>query len=227
LLPNYVGENLDVQKKVIQVPTILSWILGSIGALLLALFLWFGYRAFKFRRLQPLLFEYLALQDAEAALRYIDDHLWLLTSEADDFITVLLERAWARGDARTFVSGAIRLSLLVGCREYGAETARQMAAGSLQTWLDAADSPGWRRALEFLGQMVTDKTASIPQEEVDEELVEAMSHIMELLRPLAANQETIATQDEILRSLRQILRQKTEGVLPPAPDAPGTAVRPR
>ncbi len=31
---------------------------------------------------------------------------------------------------------------------------------------------------------------------------------MDLLRPLAANEETVALQDEILRSLRQILRQK-------------------
>jgi hypothetical protein len=31
---------------------------------------------------------------------------------------------------------------------------------------------------------------------------------MELLRPLAANKETVALQDEILHSLRQILRQK-------------------
>ena len=31
---------------------------------------------------------------------------------------------------------------------------------------------------------------------------------MDLLRPLAANEETVAIQDEILRSLRQILQQK-------------------
>jgi hypothetical protein len=83
-----------------------------------------------------------------------------------------------------------------------------------QVWLDAADSPSWQRALEFLGQMVVDKTASIHQEDVDEELVEAMSHTMELLRPLAANQDTIAIQDEILRSLRQMLRQKQESEEP-------------
>jgi len=51
--------------------TILWWVLGSIGALFVLLFLWLGYRAFKFRRLQPVIFEYLALQDVEAALRYI------------------------------------------------------------------------------------------------------------------------------------------------------------
>ncbi|MBL7064911.1 MAG: hypothetical protein ISS49_12000 [Anaerolineae bacterium] len=190
--------------------TILWWVLGSIGALILLLFLWLGYRAFKFRRLQPIIFEYLSLQDVETALMYIDDHPRLLTSDAEDFITVLLDRTWARGDARMFVSSAIRLSLLVGCREYGLETARQMAAGSLQTWLDAAYSPSWQRALELLGQLVVEREFSIPEEEVDKDLVEAMSHIMELLRPLAANEEVIATQDEILRSLRQILRQKGE-----------------
>jgi hypothetical protein len=98
-------------------PDILWWVCGSIGALLLLLVLWLVYRAQKFRRLQPIIFEYLSLQDVEAALRYIDDHPRLLTSDAEDFITTLLERAWARGDAEMFVSGAIRLSLLAGCRE--------------------------------------------------------------------------------------------------------------
>jgi hypothetical protein len=146
----------------------------------------------------------------------------LLTSHAEDFMTVLLDRAWARGDAQLFVSGAIRLSLLVGCREYGMEAARRMAANSLQVWLDASSSPSWQRALAFLGQLVVDREASIPPEEVDEELVEAMSHIMDLLRPLAADEGTIAIQDEILRSLRQILRQKADSTLPPSSDAPVT-----
>ena len=40
---------------------------------------------------------------------------------------------------------------------------------------------------------------------------------MDLLRPLAANEETVAIQDEILNSLRQILQQKKdEGTLPPS-----------
>ncbi|MDY6875653.1 MAG: hypothetical protein SWK90_05570 [Chloroflexota bacterium] len=188
--------------------TILWWVLASIGALFLLLFLWLGYRALKFRRLRPMIFEYLALQDVEVALRYIKNHPRLLASDTEDFFTVLLDRAWARGDAQMFVSGTIHLSLLVGCRKYGMETARQMAAGSLQVWLDAAGSPSWQRALKLLGLMVVEKTASIPQEEVDEELVEAMSHIMELLRPLAANEETVAIQDGILRSLHQTLQQK-------------------
>ena len=198
-------------------PTILWWTLGPIGALLLLLFLWLGYRGLKFRRLQPIIFEYLALQDVEAALRYIENHPRLLTSDAEDFITVLLDRTWTRKDIQLFVSGAIHLSLLAGCRKYGIETARQMAADTLQPWLDAASSPSWQRALKFLRQVVAEKATSIPQEEVDEELVEAMSHIMELLRPLAANEETVAIQDEILHSLRQILRQKKDkGALQPS-----------
>ena len=201
--------------------TVLWWILGSIGALLALFVVWLGYQAFKFRRLRPVIFEYLALQDVEAALGYIEDHPRLLTPDAEDFIRMLLGRAWARGDAHMFVSDVIRLSLLVGCREYGQETARRMAAGKLQAWLDAIDSPSWQRALKFLGQIAVDHEASIHQEEVDEELVEAMSHVMDLLRPLAANEETVAIQDELLRSLRQILRQKkakAEDALPSASD---------
>ena len=161
--------------------------------------------------MQPVIFEYLALQDVEATLGYIDDHPQLLTRSAIEFIRVLLDRAWARGDAQLFVSGAIRLSLLAGCREYGIETARQMAAGSLQAWLDAADSPSWQRALKLLGKLVVGKEASIPPEEANEELVEAMSHIMDLLRPLAANEETVALQEEIMRSLRQMAADAGSG----------------
>jgi len=213
-------------------PEILWWVCGSIGALLLLLVLWLVYRAQKFRRLQPIIFEYLSFQDVEAALRYIDDHPRLLTSDAEDFIITLLDRAWARGDAEMFVSGAIRLSLLAGCREYGIETARQMAAGALQAWLDASSSPSWQRALKLLGQLLVEKEASIHPEEVDEELVEAMSHIMDLLRPLAADEETIATQDGIIRVLRQILRQKAEDTLPSAsgadiPITPSPSAQPR
>jgi hypothetical protein len=202
--------------------TVLWWILGSIGALLALLVVWLGYQVFKFRRLRPIIFEYLALEDVEAALGYIEDHPRLLTPDAEGFIQGLLGRAWARGDAQMFVPGAIRLSLLVGCREYGQETARRMAAGRLQAWLDAVDSPSWQRALKFLGQIAVDQEASIPQEEMNEELVEAMSHIMDLLRPLAANEEVVAIQDGILRSLRQILQQKKEKAGGTLPSASGT-----
>jgi hypothetical protein len=197
-------------------PTILWLVLSSIGALILLLCLWLGYRALEFRRLQPLIFDFLALRDVEAALEYIDDHPRLLTPAAGEFLSVFLDRAWRRGDARTFVSGMLHSSLLAGCRKYGVETARQMASAGLQARLDVANSPSWQRALEFLGKLVADKEASIPSEEVDEELVEAMERIMDLLRPLAANEEALAIQDEILRALHQMLRDKAEGTLPPA-----------
>jgi hypothetical protein len=197
-------------------PTILWLVLGSIGALILLLCLWLGYRALKFRRLQPIIFDFLALRDVEVALRYIDAHPRLLTPAADEFLSVFLDRAWRRGDARTFVNGVLHSSLLTGCRKYGVETARQMATANLQARLDAADSPSWQRALELLGKLVADKEASIPPKEVDEELVEAMERIMDLLRPLAANEEAVAIQDEILGTLYQILRDKAEGTLPSA-----------
>ena len=191
-------------------PTILWWILGSIGALLLLLVLWLGYRAIKFRRLQPVVFEYLSLQNVDQALQYVEDHPRLLTSGTEEFITFLLDRAWARGDAEMFVLGTIRLSLLAGCREYGLENARRMTGDNVQALLDASSSSSWQRALKILGQLTVDKEATIPPDEADEELVEAMGHIMELLRPLAADEETIATQDAIMRTLRELLRQQVD-----------------
>jgi hypothetical protein len=188
--------------------SMLWWVLGAIGTLILLFLLWFGYRALKFRRLQPIIFEYLALQDVEEALKYIDEHPPLLTPDAEAFIQVLLDRAWTRGDARTFVTGVIRLSLLVGCQEYGIEAARQIAADSFQDRFDAADSPSWQRSLDLLGKLVTEGEADISPEEVDEELVEAMEQIMELLRPLAATEDTVALQEEIVSKLHQILRQE-------------------
>jgi len=205
------------------VPAILWWVLGSIGALILLLLLWFGCRAFRFRRLQPIIFEYLALQDVKIALRYIDNHPQLLTADADEFIKVLLDRAWARGDAELFVFGSMRLALLTGCRKYGVETARQMAANNLQARFDAVSSPGWQRALAILSKLVTDGNTSIPVGEVDEELMEAMTQIMTLLRPLAANEETIANQDRILDGMHQILQQKADGTLLPFPDVRATS----
>jgi hypothetical protein len=46
------------------------------------------------------------------------------------------------------------------------------------------------------------------------DLGQSAKFAMELLRPLAANQDTVAIQDEILRSLRQMLRQKQESEEP-------------
>lgn len=207
-------------------PTILWWVLGSIGALILLFLLWFGYRAFRFRRLQPVIFEYLAIQDVKIALRYIDNHPQLLTADAEEFIRVLLNRAWARGDADLFVFGGMRLALLTGCQKYGVETARQMAANNLQARFDVVSSPGWQRSLAILGKLVTDGNTSIPVGEVDEELMEAMTQIMTLLRPLAADEETIANQDRILDGMRRILQQKADGTLPPSSDMPATSSPP-
>jgi hypothetical protein len=42
--------------------TILGWVVGSLGLLVLLFLLWLGYRALKFRRLQPVVFWFLSLQ---------------------------------------------------------------------------------------------------------------------------------------------------------------------
>jgi hypothetical protein len=197
-----------VPKEVSQLSPIFKWIVGSFSLLLLLLLLWLVPRVFRFRRLWRIASEYLALHDAEAALDYIDRNPILLTPSADSLISVLLDRAWARADAATYVSGTVRLSLLVGCRKVGLETVRQTAVSSFQARMDVVNSPSGQRALELLGQLVADKEMSIPEEDVDQDLLEAMNQIMDLLRPLAANEATIATMDAILDGLGQIVQRQ-------------------
>ena len=193
-------------------PTILWWVLGSIGVGLLLLFC---YHTFRLLRLQSIIVEFLAFQDINVALRHISEHPQLLSDDAEELIRDLLDRALTRrGDAGTFVSGIIHMTLLMGCREQGVETARRTMADSLQAWLDDIRSPAWQRALAILGRIVTAKKPSIPLEEVDEELVEAMSQIMTLLAPLA-DEETVTIQDRLLRELRHVVQQKAEGTLQP------------
>jgi hypothetical protein len=85
-----------------------------------------------------------------------------------------------------------------------------MAGARLQAWLDAADSPSWQRALDLLGRLVVEEEAVISPEEVDAELVDALERILELLRPLAATEETAALMEEMMHTLRQNLREKGE-----------------
>ena len=92
-----------------------------------------------------------------------------------------------------------------------------MAAGALQAWLDASSSPSWQRALKLLGQLLVEREASIHPEEVDEELVEAMGHIMDLLRPLAV--------DDLPESYQRPLRSPLSGrSLAPNRSTPNPAV---
>ncbi len=190
--------------------TVLWWILGGIGALVLLLLLWAAYRVLRIRRLQPTVFEYLDSRSVRKALSILEDHPELLTPEAESIISVQLDRAWVRGEAHLFVSGVLRLSLLVACREYGLEAASRMAGGRLQAWLDAVDSPSGQRALDLLGRLVVEEEAVISPEEVDAELVDALERILELLRPLAATEETAAQMEEMMRTLHQIWREKGE-----------------
>lgn len=189
-----------------------KWIIGSFSALLLLFVLWLVRRAIRFRRLWRTGSEYLGLEDVEAALDYIDRYPLLLTPSAESLISALLDRAWARGDAARYVSGVVHLSLLAGCRKLGLETVRQTAAGSFQARLDVVNSPAGQRALKLLGELVADKEMSIPEKDVDQDLWEAMSRIMDLLRPLAANAATIATMDTILEELHQIVQQQAGDV---------------
>jgi hypothetical protein len=191
------------------------WIIGAISALLLLCALWLVRRVIKFRRLWRTASEYLGFQDVEAALDCIDRNPLLLTPSAESLISVLLDRAWARGDAARYVSGAVLLSLLVGCRKVGPETVRQTAANSFQARLDVVNGLGGQRALKLLGQLAADKEMHIPEKDVDQDLLEAMSHIMDLLRPLAANAATIATMDAILEEMHRIVDQIESRPFPP------------
>jgi hypothetical protein len=189
-------------------PTLKWIIIGSFSVLLLLLLSWLVHRVFVFRRLWRAASEYLAFQDVEAALDYVDRNPFLLAPNAEALISVLLDRAWGQGDAAEYVSGAVHLSLLVGCRKLGLTTIRQTATDTFQAHLDMVNSPVGQRALKILGQLATDKEASIPEKDVDQDLLEAMNHIMDLLRPLAANEATIATMDAILDELRRMVQQQ-------------------
>jgi hypothetical protein len=178
---------------------------------LLLLLLWFVRRAARFRRLWRTVSEYLELQDVESALSSIERNPLLLTPSAESLISTLLDRAWARGEAARYVSGAVLLSLLAGCRKLGLETVRQTAAGSFQARLDLVNGPDGQRALKLLGQLAADKEMTIPEKGMDENLLEAISQIMDLLRPLAANEATIAAMDAVLEEMDQIVRQQAGG----------------
>ncbi|MBN1954081.1 MAG: hypothetical protein JW900_03420 [Anaerolineae bacterium] len=192
-------------------PEILWWILAVVGTLILLPVLWIGYRLVRFRRLQPIVFEYLALQDVQTALRYIDNHPQLCTAYGEEFTRFLLNRTWARGHARRFATGTVHLELLRECREHGVEGARRRAVSDLQARLDVIHSPSWHYVLYVLGRMVVKGESSIPLERLDEDLVETMSKIMAMLRPFAANEMSIANMDDILRGLDKVLQQKNEG----------------
>jgi len=199
--------------------TILWWVLGSLGLLILLFLLWLGYRALKFRRLQPVVFWFLSLQDIDAALTYIEQHPQLLSADAESFIRMLLDRAWAKGDIDIFLSGILHLELLAQCREQNIEFVRQTMADKMQAQEVAKRSPARERALEIVRGLVAEGKASLPVEELDEELEEALSQIMAMLRPFA-DERTNITMDRILEELRGALQQKAEGNLPPSSDTP-------
>ena len=184
-----------------------TWVLGFLGLLLLLFLLWVGYHVLQTRRLQRIAVEFLSFPDADTALMYIELHPQLLSDEVEHFIRILLDRTWDAGEVDLFFSGFLHLLLLVACREEGVEAVRQTLTDRVQTWLDAMRTPAWDRALKFMGQLAADGTATIPGGELDEELVDALSQIMGILRPLA-DETTAATADEIVRSLRQALEQR-------------------
>ena len=190
--------------------SIVWWIFVALGALVLLFVLWIGYHLLRVRRLRPIVFEFLAVQDVEQALQYIEGHPRLLDPEVDLVARTHLNRAWDRGDVPAFVSGVVRLALLVGCREHGVETVRQLSTGGFQAQFDAINSPGWQRAMKLLAQVRAEQEFSLPEDEVDEELVEAMDQLTAMLRPLVV-EETGATMDALMDALRQILAQKRGG----------------
>jgi len=190
--------------------SIVWWVFVALGALVLLFVLWIGYHLLRVRRLRPIVFEFLAVQDVEQALQYIEGHPRLLDPEAELVARAHLNRAWDIGDVVTFVSGVVRVALLVGCRKHGAETVRELSTGGFQAQFDAINSPGWQRAMKLLAQVRAEQAFSVPEDEVDEELVEAMDQLTAMLRPLVI-EETSATMDAVVGALRQILAQKRGG----------------
>jgi hypothetical protein len=190
-------------------PTILWWGLGVIGLLILLYLLHFAYRAIEARRLVSTTFRFLTTPDVATALTYIDRHPKLLEDRVIHYIETLLDRTWAKGDIDLLISGAMHLGLLAQCRRDGVESVRQMADDLGVALLIPKKSPGWYRALEVIGQLATEGKASVPPEELDEELVEAMSQVTSLLEPLA-DEETTAALKGITQGLRQALEQKAK-----------------
>ena len=190
-------------------PTILWCVIGAIGVLILLYLLQFGYRAIEARRLVSTTFKFLALPDVVTVLRYIDRHPKLLEDRVIHYIETLLDRTWANGDIDLLISGAMHLGLLAQCRQDGVESVRQMADDLGVALLIPKKSPGWYRALKVIGQLATEGKASVPPEELDEELVEAMSQVTSLLEALA-DEETTAALKGITQGLRQALEQKRE-----------------
>jgi hypothetical protein len=158
----------------------------------------------------------------DAALTYIEQHPQLLGADAENSIKMLLDRAWARGDIDIFLSGILHLELLAQCREQNIEFVRQTMAAKMQAQEVAKRSPARERALEIVRGLAAEGKASLPIEELDEELEEALSQIMAMLRPFA-DERTNITMDRILEELRQALQQKAEGTLPPASDTPAAS----
>jgi hypothetical protein len=202
-------------------PTILWWVIGVIGVLILLYLLHFAYRAIEARRLVSITFRFLTTPDVATALRYIDRHPKLLEDRVLHYIETLLDRVWADGDIDLLISGAMHLGLLAQCRQDGVESVRQMMDELGVALLIPKKSPGWYRALEVIGQLATEGKASVPPEELDEELVEAMSQVTSLLETLA-DEETTAALKGITQGLRQALKQKAKGALQPSSDTSAT-----
>lgn len=158
---------------------------------------------------KSVIFEHLAFQDVEDAREYIEEHPLLLTEETVNYIQLWLNRAWGRGEVHKFVSYVPHMKFLVSCQKNGTETIRgSKMMDEIQAQMNAVASPGWQRALDMLEELPADWESAISPEEVDEDLVEAMEQIIELLRPLSVDEETLALQDEIVHMLNQMLEQK-------------------
>lgn len=198
-------------------PTNLWWLLVPIGIVVLSLFV---QHFFRLLRLHAIAAEFLALQDMKMALEYTRHHPQLLARDAEKLMGEILNRAWARGHASVFVSGVLHMQLLDECRKQNGEAACQVWADRLQGWLDTLRSPGWQRALKVLGEMAVKQEASVPLEEVDQELVDGLDQVITFLSPFATKR-SLVSGSLILDGLRQILQQKANGTLldPPPADA--------
>jgi len=189
---------------------ILWWIVVALGALVLLFVLWVGYHWLRVRRLRPIVLEFLAIQDVEEALQYVEGHPQLLDVDAELIAQTHLTHAWGNGEVATFISGVVRVALLVGCRKHGVETTRELSTGGFQAQFEAINSPGWQRAMELLAQAKAEREFSVHEDEVDEELVESMDQLTTMLRPLVS-EDMGATLDAVTDTLRQIQAQKRSG----------------
>ena len=181
---------------------ILWWIVGAVGAFLLSFLLWRGLRALRAKLRIQKVFRFLVTPTVDEGVGYIQRQPWLLEDKVLRYIEELLERAWDKGDLYLVISGALHHQLLVYCRDKGIQTTQQLLNSHDIGTLDPTRRPGWHRAMRIMRQLITEGKASIPPEDLSEDVLEAMDQITTFLEAVVIEEE-VEPLKELTRRLQQ------------------------